>query len=845
MEQQLDGLLLDRFDHGVVHLVAFALVFDQRIALAHATQPDTILEIIHLIQVFTPLAVKNREHDTTFQLAQTLFTKLAFEVDILVLGVGNDKLLQGHDGLVSLELGDSILGCFRFDGNRVHGVQSLEQAFPIPILRLVRALVGALDVAQYRIVDELEDILVDVLALQYGLTLGIDDGALLVHHIVVLEHVLTDFEVARFHGLLRGAHALGNALRLDRLAFRHALGHNASHELRVEQTHQIVFERQIETGLARIALTSGTATQLIVDTAGLVTLGTKHVQTAELDDLFMLVLDLLLDFGQGARPTLFILVRSVIRRVAFGLKLRIGEEFDVAAEHDIGTTACHVGSHGDGALTACDGHDGGFLVMLLRVQHLVRNVGNVKQGRHDFRGFHGSGTQQHRLTLLVALGHITHDGGQLLLLGTENQIVLVFANHRLVGRNREHAQLVGAHELRGLGFCGTGHARQLVVHTEVVLQGNGGEGLVLSLDFHVFLGFDGLMQALIVATTRQDTAGVFVDDEHLAAGHHVIAVAQEQFLGLDGVVQVADQRGVVRLVQVVDAEIILDLVDAWIKNADNLLFLVDLIILVAGELEHQTCELAVPTGHVAFGRTGNDQRGTGLVDEDGVDLIDDGEVVAALHQIGLFPRHVVAQVVETELVVGAVGDVGVVLLAALRRLLVGDDAAGAHAKEAVDTAHEFGLIACQIVVDGDDMHALAVKRVQVCRQGCHKGLAFTGLHFGDVAPVQCRTAHELHVEVTQTQGALGRLTHGGEGFRHQLVERFAVVETLLELGGLSLKLLVVERCDLVLQRVGCLSDVLKLLDLSAFAHSQGFVNDIYHNHSLCVCELPRPRLVAV
>ena len=36
----------------------------------------------------------------------------------------------------------------------------------------------------------------DVLALQYGLTLGIDDGTLLVHHIVVLEHVLTDFEVA-------------------------------------------------------------------------------------------------------------------------------------------------------------------------------------------------------------------------------------------------------------------------------------------------------------------------------------------------------------------------------------------------------------------------------------------------------------------------------------------------------------------------------------------------------------------------------------------------------------------------------------------------------------------------
>ncbi len=46
---------------------------------------------------------------------------------------------------------------------------------------------------------------------------------------------------------------------------------------------------------------------------------------------------------------------------------------------------------------------------------------------------------------------------------------------------------------------------------------------------------------------------MFVDDEHFTASHHVVAVAQEQFLGLDGVVQVADQCGVVRLVQVVDA----------------------------------------------------------------------------------------------------------------------------------------------------------------------------------------------------------------------------------------------------------------------------------------------------
>ena len=57
------------------------------------------------------------------------------------------------------------------------------------------------------------------------------------------------------------------------------------------------------------------------------------------------------------------------------------------------------------------------------------------------------------------------------------------------------------------------------------------------------------------------------------------------------------------------------------------------------------------------------------------------------------PGHVVAQVVEAELVVRAVGDVGGVLLAALGRGLAGQDAAGRHAEGAEDAAHELGLVA--------------------------------------------------------------------------------------------------------------------------------------------------------
>ena len=54
---------------------------------------------------------------------------------------------------------------------------------------------------------------------------------------------------------------------------------------------------------------------------------------------------------------------------------------------------------------------------------------------------------------------------------------------------------------------------------------------------------------------------------------------------------------------------------------------------------------------------GNDEGRPGLVNQDGVHLVHDGEAVAALDLLLLVDGHIVPQVVEAKLVVGAVGDV--------------------------------------------------------------------------------------------------------------------------------------------------------------------------------------------
>ena len=149
-------------------------------------------------------------------------------------------------------------------------------------------------------------------------------------------------------------------------------------------------------------------------------------------------------------------------------------------------------------------------------------------------------------------------------------------------------------QLGRLGLGGAGHARELVVEPEVVLQRDGGQRLVLGLDLDVLLGLDGLVHALVVAAAEQHAAGELVDDQHLAVADDVVLVALEQLLGLDGVVEVADQRRVGGLVEVVDAELILDELDADLVHADGALAQVDLVVDVLLHQRRQPGELGVP-----------------------------------------------------------------------------------------------------------------------------------------------------------------------------------------------------------------------------------------------------------
>ena len=117
-----------------------------------------------------------------------------------------------------------------------------------------------------------------------------------------------------------------------------------------------------------------------------------------------------------------------------------------------------------------------------------------------------------------------------------------------------------------------------------------------------------------------------------------------------------------------------------------------------------------------------------------------------------------------------------------------------HPEPLVDAAVPLGVAAGEVVVDRDEVDALAEgttvvgldgrQRVQVQREARDERLALAGLHLGDVALVEDDPAHHLDVEHPLVGLADARLAHGCEGLEEQVVELLPVREPLAELGGL-------------------------------------------------------------
>ena len=252
----------------------------------------------------------------------------------------------------------------------------------------------------------------------------------------------------------------------------------------------------------------------------------------------------------------------------------------------------------------------------------------------------------------------------------------------------------------------------------------------------------------------------------------------------------------------------------------RVLFLFEFVVEPARKGAHESVHLHVQVGGL-LPLARDDERRSRFVDEDGVHFVHDREGQIPLHHTLQIRFEVVAEVVEAEFVVGAVHDVAFVRFPLGVVVHARRDDAHRQPHELVHLAHPFRVAAGEIVVDGDDVHALARERVEVGGKGGDERLAFARLHLGDAPLVQADAADDLHPEMLHAQNPPRRFPERRKGVGQNVVRRLPLGEPVFENRRLPFQGFVVHRGVLAVERLHLIRDFAEFFQaLSAVAAHQ-------------------------
>ncbi len=479
----------------------------------------------------------------------------------------------------------------------------------------------------------------------------------------------------------------------------------------------------------------------------------------------------------------------------------LGDKLGVAPQQNVRAAACHVGGDRHPAKSSGLRHDLGFLLVMLGVQHDMLDALFLQQIGKPLGFFDGSGAHQYRLSRVVQTLHLVGGRKVLFLLGAVDGVGIFDPDQVPVRRDDDNFQFVNLVELGRFRLRRAGHAGQLLEHAKVILEGDGRQRLVFALDLHPFLRLDRLVQTIGPAPPRHQPSGELVDDQHLAVLHHVFHVSPVVIVCLERGLHVVLEVPILGIGDIAYPQHFFDFFPAIFGDGNRLVLFVDGVVagvdsdsrlrpgqvFASRQLGNNPIHPVILVGRLLAGPA-DDQRRTRFVDQDRIHFVDNREAVCTLHAVAHVELHVVAQVVESKLVIRAVGDVGRIGRPPLFVIEVVNDYPDREPQEAVEFPHPLGVALGQVVVHRDHVHAAAGERIQIHRQGRHQCFALAGFHLGDLALVQHQPTDQLHVEVPHVEHPPARLADHGERLFQNLVQGFgqhAVASRLQFLGAVA------------------------------------------------------------
>ena len=408
---------------------------------------------------------------------------------------------------------------------------------PLVSISVAELLANALSSRSSDCLDEFHKIL----AVKNLVSLCVNDLTLLVHNIVVIKDVLTHCKIDFLNLALGALDKLGNNLCLNwhivwkLIALHHCC--NAIHAISTKAAHQIIFKRKVELGLTRVSLTTRTTTKLIVNTTTLMTLGTNNAQTTRSGYCLTLSsADFLCFFARS----FFLLLSSLSWLNSLVTKDIFSHDIWVATQKNIGTTTCHVGCNSNCTLTASLSNNLRLTLMELSVQNVMFNAAFRQNARNTLGVVNGNGTNKYWLTILMTLFNVSYDSLKLSINSTIDQVIEVFTLYRTIRWNNLNRNVINLTELCVLGHCSTGHTGELVVHEEVVLEGDSCQSLVFFTYLNILFCLNCLVKTLRITTAFHDTTSKLINNLNFAVNDNVLLVTMEHILSLQRLLKMID-----------------------------------------------------------------------------------------------------------------------------------------------------------------------------------------------------------------------------------------------------------------------------------------------------------------
>ena len=233
IEAVSDGFFSNITDHFFKHIETFISIGGGRIHLSEGSKSDALLKIVHCVDVIHPAVINNSQHNHLFHFAHTVRSDFSFLFVVKLV----ESIYRIFFKLLCRQISNLFFGIIKPVESAGNALEVFVHKLQIPLFSIFAAYSNRLHSALYQIVHHIHNVFLYIVIEKDSPALLVDNLSLLVHYVVILKNVFTDFKVSSFNLLLRVFNCLGKHSCGNRFILHAESVHNGLYSVAAEEPH--------------------------------------------------------------------------------------------------------------------------------------------------------------------------------------------------------------------------------------------------------------------------------------------------------------------------------------------------------------------------------------------------------------------------------------------------------------------------------------------------------------------------------------------------------------------------------------------------------------------------------